>query len=87
VQVVLFPNQNRDRADLFKAASTDEAGRYNMRDVAPGDYKLFAWEALDGSEFFDQDFLKQCEVPGKAVHVDESAKLAIDTKVIPAAAP
>jgi hypothetical protein len=87
VQVVLVPNQNRDRADLFKAATTDQAGRYNMRDIAPGDYKLFAWEALDGSEYFDADFLKQYEVLGKAVHVDESAKLAIDTKVIPAAAP
>ncbi len=87
VQVVLVQNQNRERADLFKAATTDQAGRYNMRDIAPGDYKLFAWEALDGSEFFDPDFLKQYEVFGKAVHVDESAKLAIDTKVIPAAAP
>jgi hypothetical protein len=87
VQVVLVPNQNRDRADLFKAATTDQAGRYNMRDIAPGDYKLFAWESLDGSEFFDADFLKQYEVLGKAVHVDESAKMAIDTKVIPAAAP
>jgi len=87
VQVVLVPNQNRDRADLFKSATSDQAGRYNMRDVAPGDYKLFAWESLDGSEFFDADFLKQYEVLGKSVHVDESAKLAVDTKVIPAAAP
>jgi len=87
VQVVLVPNQYRDRPELFKSATSDQAGRYNMRDVAPGDYKLFAWESLDGSEYFDSDFLKQYEVLGKPVHVDESAKLAVDTKVIAPTAP
>jgi hypothetical protein len=86
VQVVLVPNQNRDRADLFKA-DTDQSGRYNMRDIAPGDYKLFAWEALDGSEYFDSDFLKQYEVLGNAVHVDVSAKMTMAARVIAAAAP
>ena len=58
-----------------------------MRDIAPGDYKLFAWESLDGSEYFDPDFLKQYEVLGRQVHVEELAKLAIDTRVIPLVAP
>lgn len=87
IQTVLIPNQNRDRVDLFKTATTDQSGRFNMRDVAPGDYKLFAWESLDGFEFFDPDFLKPYDVLGKSVHVEESTKLAVDTKVIPPAVP
>jgi alkylation response protein AidB-like acyl-CoA dehydrogenase len=53
------------------------------RDVAPGDYKLFAWEVLDGFEFFDSDFVKPYETLGKPVHVEESLKLNVDAKVIP----
>jgi len=85
--VVLIPNQNRDRPDLFKTATTNQSGRYNMRDVTPGDYKLFAWEALDGFQFFDSNFLKQYDALGKTVHVEESMKLAVDTKIILPVAP
>jgi len=83
VQAVLVPNQNRDRTDLFKAAATDQSGRFVIRDVAPGDYKLFAWDALDNFGYFEPDFIRRYESAGKAVHVDESAHLNIDTKVIP----
>jgi len=54
-----------------------------MKDIAPGDYKLFAWEALDNFAYFDPDLIKQSEAKGKAVHVEESAKLKVDTRVIP----
>jgi len=83
VQAVLVPDRNRERAELFKAATTDQAGRFNMRDVAPGDYKLFAWESLDSFGYFDPDLLRRAESLGKAVHVDEGAKINVDTKVIP----
>jgi len=83
VQAVLIPNQNRERTDLFKNASTDQLGRFNMRDVAPGAYKLFAWEALDGFEFFDPDFLLKYETLGKLVNVEESMKMTSELKIIP----
>lgn len=83
IQAVLVPNTNRDRTELFKAAATDQSGRFTMRDVAPGDYKLFAWDALDNFAYFEPDFITKYETLGKAVHVDESAKLHEDTRVIP----
>ena len=43
--VVLVPDiRLRQRDDLYKAVSTNNAGRFQMRGIAPGDYKLFAWE-------------------------------------------
>lgn len=83
VQAVLVPDKNRERTELFKAAATDQTGRFNMRDVAPGDYKLFAWEALDNFGYFEPDFLRKYETQGKAVRVEEGARLNVDTKVIP----
>jgi hypothetical protein len=86
VQAVLVPDKNRERTELFKAAATDQSGRFSMRDVAPGDYKLFAWEALDNFGYFEPDFIRKYELQGKAVKVEEGGKLNVDTKAIPEAA-
>jgi hypothetical protein len=36
-----------------------------MRGVAPGDYKLFAWEGLGNYGYFDPDVLRRAEPLGK----------------------
>jgi len=82
VQAVLVPDRNRDRAELFRAVTTDLAGRFSLGGVAPGDYKLFAWEGLENFGYFDAELVKQSELSGKPVHVDESAKITIETKLI-----
>ena len=84
VTVVLVPDANRDRVELYKTATTDQAGRFTLRSIAPGDYKLFAWEDLEPSGYFDPDFLRRSEMSGKAVHVSESSKLSVNTQVSPA---
>ena len=82
VQAVLVPDRNRDRAELFKAVTTDPAGRFSMGGVAPGDYKLFAWEGLENYGYFDAEFVKQSELSGKPVHVEESAIITVQAKII-----
>jgi hypothetical protein len=83
VRAVLVPD-NRERTELFTAITTDQSGRFNLRRVVPGDYKLFAWEAIENNGYFDPDVLKRAESSGTVVHVDESAKLNLQVKVIPA---
>jgi hypothetical protein len=82
VQAVLVPDSNRDRPELFKAVTTDRAGRFSMGGVVPGDYKLFAWEVLESFGYFDPDLLKQSELSGKSVHVEESARITVETRII-----
>jgi hypothetical protein len=83
VQAVLIP-EVRGRTDLYKTATTDQTGRFTMRGVTPGDYKLFAWEAMENFGYFDPDVLRRSEALGKAVRVAESSKLVVETKMIPA---
>jgi hypothetical protein len=54
-----------------------------MGTVAPGDYKLFAWEGLENFGYFNVELVKQSELSGKPVHVEESARITVETKVIP----
>jgi hypothetical protein len=83
VQAVLIPDA-RQRTELYKTATTDQTGHFVMRGLAPGDYKLFAWEALENFGYFDPDVMRLAEPFGKAVHVSENSKLAVEGKVIPA---
>jgi hypothetical protein len=83
VQAVLIPDRNRDRIDLYKSAMTDQAGRFNMRDVAPGEYKLFTWDFVDNFAYFEPGFIERYEQLGKAVRLDEGTKLNVDAKLIP----
>ena len=84
VQVVLVPNGSRDRFELFKSAITDKSGRFSLSAIAPGDYKLFAWEALELHSWLDPDVLKHYEASGQAVHVAESSRQSIEARLIPA---
>jgi len=78
VQAVLVPDRNREHTELFKAATTDQNGHYTIRNVPPGDYKLFAWEALEPFGYFDPDLLNKSESQAKALHVIESSKLNVE---------
>ena len=80
IPVVLVPDQNRDRIELYKNATTDANGRYSLRGIAPGDYKLFAWDSVDSFVWFDSDFLKSHEGQGRAIHVLESSNQVVDLK-------
>jgi len=56
-----------------------------MRSITPGDYKFFAWEALENYGYFDPDVMRRSDSLGKAVRVAESSRLVVEGKMIPAA--
>jgi Carboxypeptidase regulatory-like domain len=84
LQAVLIPDQDRSRTELIKTSVTDQNGKFTFRGVAPGDYKIFAWEGIESNAFFDPEVLRQYEQQGKAVRVAEGAKLTAEVKMIPA---
>jgi len=84
IQAVLIPDQHRDRTDLFKTVLTDQNGRFSFRGVPPGDYKIFAWEAIEQFSYYDSDVVQRFESKGKPIHVNESDKANAEVKIIPA---
>ena len=84
VQAVLIPDGNRSRTELYRNATTDQTGRFTIRGVTPGDYKLLSWEALENNGYFDPDVMRRSEALGKPVRVGESSKLFVEGKIIPA---
>jgi hypothetical protein len=83
-RVVLIPDQARERADLYKSAQTDQNGRFVIRGIPPGGYKLFSWESLESNGYFDREILSEYEAQGKPVRIQESSKETVDIRMIPA---
>jgi hypothetical protein len=84
IQAVLIPDRQRDRRDLYRFATTDQNGHFTMRVIAPGDYKIFAWEDLEPGAYNDPDFVRKYEALATPVKVSESGTLSVAVKVIPA---
>jgi len=84
MRVVLVPDQNRDRTELFRVVTSDQNGRFSMPGVPPGDYKVFSWEAVEQYAWFDPDLLTQFEGAARAVHVTDSSAETVEVRLIPA---
>jgi hypothetical protein len=82
VQTVLVPDQDRERPDLFRNVTTDQNGRFRMEGLAPGNYKVFAWEALEQFSYYDGDFLRRHEQRGQPVSVSESSHQTVQVRLI-----
>jgi protocatechuate 3,4-dioxygenase beta subunit len=83
-RIVLVPDRTRSRPDLYRTATTDPNGRFSLAAVAPGDYRIFAWESMEEFGWFDPDTISRSENKGRAVHVTETSSEAVDVKLIPA---
>jgi hypothetical protein len=83
VWVVLVPNEaHRSEFHLFKQRSTDQYGRFDIRGIAPGDYKLFSWEQAEQNAWEDPDFLKPFESKGQSTSLGEGDGKSIDLVAI-----
>ena len=82
--VVLVPEPPfRNRLDLYDVKATDSAGRAHLTDIAPGDYRIFAWDDIPADAWQDPDFIRPYESRGMPVHVSEGSQENIELKVIP----
>jgi sarcosine oxidase gamma subunit len=82
-QVVLVPDRARFRTDLYQAIRTDTRGRFSVAPIAPGDYKVLAWESIEEGSWFDPDVLTRYESRSRSAHVTETSSETVDIRVIP----
>jgi 5-hydroxyisourate hydrolase-like protein (transthyretin family) len=75
---ILLAPDRRSRADLFKSTTSDQNGHYEFAAIAPGNYKLFAWEDVEPGAWEDSDFLKDYEKPGEKVVLEPGARASVD---------
>jgi hypothetical protein len=72
------------RRDLFKQTRTDPNGNFQFQDVAPGEYKVFAWEEVDMNVVQNADFRKALASRGAPVNIAPNGRETVQVQVISA---
>ena len=81
--VVLVPDATlRGNLALYMSAATDASGRFVMRGVPPGDYKLFAWESVRPFAYQNAAFIAKDENRGRFIHVGENTTAKVELTII-----
>ena len=85
--VTLLPDPMKDeRNDLYRITSTDQNGQFTLSGIAPGEYKLFAWEDVDPGSYMDTAFLKPHESRARKVTIKANSQEQVTLAQIPAEA-
>jgi len=80
--VALVPEEGRRKLfRLYRDSATDQYGKFEIRGIAPGKYKLFAWKDVEHDAWQDPDFLKPFEEQGKEITAEENGRIAIQLKL------
>jgi hypothetical protein len=86
VTVVAVPEVRfRNRPERYRKAVTDQSGRFSLRGLPAGDFTLYAWESVEGEEYYSPEFLKSYEGQGKVLRLNESERKSVQIKAIPSA--
>ena len=81
--VALVPEAaRRENLALYFSAATDASGRFVMRGVPPGDYKLFAWESVRPFAYQNAAFIAKDENRGRFIHVGEDNTVKAELTII-----
>jgi hypothetical protein len=82
--VVLVPEPSlRQRSSLYRIGTSDSSGKFHFEAIAAGEYKLFAWEAVERGAWEDSDFIGPFESRGKAATFLEGTGQTVQIPVIP----
>ena len=83
--VALLPQGSHNRRfSFYKRSMTDQSGRFSIKGIVPGDYKVVALVGVERSSAMDPDFLLQFEDRAESVHVQEGSTLTIALDATPA---
>jgi len=68
--------------ELKRDAVTDQNGSYHLTGLAPGDYRIYAWEDIERGLAQDPDFRTAFESRAAAVKLEEKSHESIELKLI-----
>lgn len=83
-KITLIPGGSHRSPTRYKTGDTDQNGHFIIKGVAPGEYKIYAWEDIEEGAYEDPDFMKPHESDGQALSIQQSAHENVQLKLIPA---
>ena len=81
--VALIPENGNEF--LYRSETTGPDGAFKIDGIAPGKYKLAAWEAIEAGAWEDSDVIKRLGPNAQAVTLAGSERVKLQLRAIPAA--
>jgi hypothetical protein len=69
---------------MYRTIRADRNGEFSMNNVAPGEYKVFAWESVPNTAYMNASFMEKYESRGRTITISQGSNLNFDVTVIPA---
>ena len=69
-------------ADSYRFANTDQSGGFRLSNLAPGEYRIVAWEDIEPGLAQDPDFRKRFESQAASVTLRDNSHDTADVKLI-----
>jgi len=82
--VTLVPTGTTRRSrSYFRTANADAAGHFTLRGLAPGSYRIIAWDHVDANAvFYDPEFLRPYEGAGQNLEIQPKGKHTAELKLV-----
>jgi beta-lactamase regulating signal transducer with metallopeptidase domain len=71
--VLVPPETRRENREVYKFGKSDASGKFVVRGIAPGVYKIFAFQTIAGGEFYNSRFLSKYEFRGRSLTVSQGS--------------
>ena len=82
--VALVPDiTSRNASYLYRSGTSDESGRFEIKGIAPGSYKVFAWASVPKDAWQDPEFLRNIEGYGTSVTFTDGSRQQARITAIP----
>jgi hypothetical protein len=82
VTVTLIPASGHRSRPFYKFPTTDASGKFTITGIAPGTYKVLAWDKVDNNAvMYDPDFLRAYESYAQTVEILPGTKKTLDLKL------
>ena len=73
----------RTSPDQYRAVKSDAEGHFVLRGIPPGDYKMFAWQAIEPNAYLNDVYMRGYEPFGIATRVMPNAVGTTSIRIIP----
>jgi uncharacterized protein (DUF2141 family) len=85
--VVALPEKGKPRDwspfQYGRTATTDQHGRFSLKNLDPGDYRVYSWDEVEYGAWMDSDFMNPIESKAKKVSLREGGRETAELKAIP----
>jgi hypothetical protein len=82
--VLVPPLTRRKNPALYKTVATDANGKFTITGVAPGEYRLYSWEAIPANAWMSAEYMAPYENVGQLISVMQGSDTTKDITLIPA---